>query len=97
MSFPRYPKYKPSGVEWLGEVPDIRTSSPVLRAKGPALCQPGATPQVFRRNITRAEGPAHPHAFGPPLQGSILRDTMTQGDAPGCHRSRRWRCKGGRP
>jgi type I restriction enzyme S subunit len=22
MSFPRYPKYKPSGVEWLGEVPD---------------------------------------------------------------------------
>ena len=21
MSFPRYPKYKPSGVEWLGEVP----------------------------------------------------------------------------
>lgn len=22
MSFPRYPKYRPSGVEWLGEVPD---------------------------------------------------------------------------
>ncbi|MCX6973000.1 MAG: restriction endonuclease subunit S [Verrucomicrobia bacterium] len=22
MSFPRYPKYKPSGVEWLGDVPD---------------------------------------------------------------------------
>ena len=22
MSFPRYPKYKPSGVEWLGEVPE---------------------------------------------------------------------------
>jgi type I restriction enzyme S subunit len=21
MSFPRYPAYKPSGVEWLGEVP----------------------------------------------------------------------------
>ncbi len=21
MSFPRYPKYKPSGVEWLGDVP----------------------------------------------------------------------------
>ena len=23
MSFPRYPKYKPSGVEWLGEVPTV--------------------------------------------------------------------------
>ena len=22
MSFPRYPKYKSSGVEWLGEVPE---------------------------------------------------------------------------
>ncbi len=22
MSFPRYPKYKPSGVEWLGDVPE---------------------------------------------------------------------------
>ena len=22
MSFPRYPHYKPSGVEWLGEVPE---------------------------------------------------------------------------
>jgi hypothetical protein len=22
MSFPRYPTYKPSGVEWLGEVPE---------------------------------------------------------------------------
>lgn len=22
MSFPRYPVYKPSGVEWLGEVPE---------------------------------------------------------------------------
>ena len=22
MSFPRYPKYKDSGVEWLGEVPE---------------------------------------------------------------------------
>jgi len=24
MSFPRYPKYKDSGVEWLGEVPAVR-------------------------------------------------------------------------
>ena len=24
MSFPRYPVYKPSGVEWLGEVPELK-------------------------------------------------------------------------
>jgi len=22
MKYPRYPKYRPSGVEWIGEVPD---------------------------------------------------------------------------
>lgn len=34
MSFPRYPKYKPSGVEWLGEVPEHWS---VTRLKG--LCR----------------------------------------------------------
>ena len=34
MSFPRYPKYKPSGVEWLGEVPEHWN---VTRLKG--LCR----------------------------------------------------------
>ncbi|MCY3004001.1 MAG: hypothetical protein NTV21_19570 [Planctomycetota bacterium] len=34
MSFPRYPKYKPSGVEWLGEVPEHWD---VTRLKG--LCR----------------------------------------------------------
>ena len=29
MSFPRYPKYKPSGVEWLGEVPDGWEAKPL--------------------------------------------------------------------
>jgi type I restriction enzyme S subunit len=29
MSFPRYPKYKPSGVEWLGEVPEGWTVRPL--------------------------------------------------------------------
>ena len=29
MSFPRYPKYKPSGVEWLGDVPDGWESKPL--------------------------------------------------------------------
>lgn len=41
MSFPRYPKYKPSGVEWLGDVPahwevkPIKRLSPVLRGASP--------------------------------------------------------------
>ena len=26
MSFPRYPKYKPSGVEWLADVPTVAGS-----------------------------------------------------------------------
>ncbi len=29
MSFPRYPKYKPSGVEWLGEVPEHWAVAPL--------------------------------------------------------------------
>ena len=32
MSFPRYPKYKPSGVEWLGDVPDDIVSGKALAA-----------------------------------------------------------------
>lgn len=31
MSFPRYPKYKDSGVEWLGEVPEHWTTLPLKR------------------------------------------------------------------
>jgi len=41
MSFPRYAKYKDSGVEWLGKVPEhwdvlaIKWLSPVLRGASP--------------------------------------------------------------
>ena len=41
MSFPKYPKYKDSGVEWLGEVPEhwtvisIKWLSPVMRGASP--------------------------------------------------------------
>ena len=41
MSFPRYPKYKVSGVEWLGDVPEhwgvvpIKWLSPVKRGASP--------------------------------------------------------------
>ncbi len=31
MSFPRYPKYKDSGVEWLGEVPEHWESQLISR------------------------------------------------------------------
>ena len=41
MSFPRYPKYKPSGVEWLGEVPE-HWALPKL--KGVATFSGGGTP-----------------------------------------------------
>jgi len=37
MSFPRYPKYKPSGVEWLGEVPE---GWEVVRLKRAAVAFP---------------------------------------------------------
>ena len=107
MSFPRYPSYKDSGVEWLGEVPadwggavpGWRASGPafVWRAKGPASCQPGATPQVHRRNGMRAESPAQPSAVGSPFQGLRHFCTATQGVALGWHGSRLWRCGGSQP
>jgi type I restriction enzyme S subunit len=34
MSFPRYPAYKPSGVEWLGEVPEHWQVKPLKRVAG---------------------------------------------------------------
>jgi hypothetical protein len=88
MSFSRYPKYKDSGVEWLGQVPE-------LRANGPALFQPGATPQGRGGNAVRAESPAQPCAGGSPFQGLRLPDADTQGVALGWHGTRRWRWKGG--
>jgi type I restriction enzyme S subunit len=50
MSFPRYPKYKDSGVEWLGEVPEhweivsIKWLSPVRRGASP---RPIEDPKYF--------------------------------------------------
>ncbi|MCC7014203.1 MAG: restriction endonuclease subunit S [Planctomycetes bacterium] len=41
MSFPRYPKYKPSGVEWLGEVPEHWGVKPIRKA---ARLESGHTP-----------------------------------------------------
>ncbi|MDD4964855.1 MAG: restriction endonuclease subunit S [Gallionella sp.] len=53
MSLPRYPKYKPSGVEWLGEVPEhwavksIKWLSPVQRGASP---RPIDDPKYFDDN-----------------------------------------------
>ncbi len=41
MTFPRYPKYKPSGVEWLGEVPEHWEVKPIRKA---ARLESGHTP-----------------------------------------------------
>ena len=50
MSFPRYPKYKESGVEWLGEVPEhwhikgMRNIANVVRGASP---RPAGDPRYF--------------------------------------------------
>jgi type I restriction enzyme, S subunit len=50
MSFPRYPKYKPSGVEWLGDVPEhwevilLRMVANVVRGASPL---PAGDPRYF--------------------------------------------------
>ena len=38
MSFPRYPKYKPSGVEWLGDVPEHWSVKPLKYLAGIDSC-----------------------------------------------------------
>ena len=47
MSFPRYPKYKPSGVEWLGEVPQHWEVWKLAHAF--ALIASGTTPKTDNR------------------------------------------------
>jgi type I restriction enzyme S subunit len=52
MSFPRYPAYKPSGVEWLGEVPEHWE---VIRLKNVLRCRitdgPHTTPEFIEEGI----------------------------------------------
>ncbi len=66
MSFPRYPVYKPSGVEWLGEVPEHWRIVPLknLVKRGTSISygivQPGepledGIPFVQTTNMTRGE------------------------------------------
>ena len=88
MSFPRYPAYKASGVEWLGEVPEHSFQ----RAKGPTKQQPRATPWVNERETRLAlKGRSKRWiAMGSPLQGSGHIRLRTQGVALGCYGAGRW-------
>ena len=56
MSFPRYPKYKDSGVEWLGEVPEHWGILPIKRIVAvPITDGPHETPrQVHKAHTTHA-------------------------------------------
>ena len=53
MSFPRYPKYKPSGVEWLGDVPEhwvvkrLKQACHVFPSNVDKKCHDGETPVVL--------------------------------------------------
>jgi len=52
MSFPRYPKYKPSGVEWLGPVPEHWRVLPIKRLVAvPITDGPHETPQFVDEGI----------------------------------------------
>ena len=80
-----------SGVEWLGQVPE-------LRANGPALIQPRATPWV--RVIASTSSPERAEqtcAGGSPFQRWMCWLAGTQGVALVWHGTRLWRCEGGAP
>lgn len=52
MSFPRYPHYKPSGVEWLGDVPEHWEIAPLKRLVSvPITDGPHETPQFFDAGV----------------------------------------------
>jgi type I restriction enzyme, S subunit len=52
MSFPRYPKYKDSGVEWLGEVPEHWGILPIKRIVAvPITDGPHETPQFLDEGV----------------------------------------------
>jgi hypothetical protein len=101
MSFPRYPKYKESGVEWLGQVPEHSCQ----RANGPLQPQPRATPWGNgRKGRLALKGRPNQHrVIGSPLQGSAHNRPHTQGVALGWVRSGLWpsgcghRALGGQP
>ena len=68
-----------------------KATSPLVRAKGPARCQPRATPWVCTTKRLSPEGAAQVSGgFVSPLQGCCSCGSLTQGVALGWHGSGRW-------
>ncbi|HEY6642182.1 restriction endonuclease subunit S [Povalibacter sp.] len=70
MSFPRYPKYKDSGVEWLGEVPEHWQIAPI---KYLVQIRSGGTPS--KENLSYWNGDV-PWASSKDLKAEVLSDTQ---------------------
>lgn len=70
MSFARYPKYKDSGVEWLGEVPEHWDVSPL---KYQVRLRSGGTPS--KENLAYWNGDV-PWASSKDLKSEVLSDTQ---------------------
>lgn len=77
MSLPRYPKYKNSGVEWLGEVPGHWQVFPLKRIVAvPITDGPHETPQFFDEGVpfVSAEAVASGSIDFTRVRGCISRD-----------------------
>ena len=81
MSFPRYPAYKPSGVEWLGEVPEHWEAAPIKRfglLKGGAGFpheNQGQEDEELSFHKVNALGKADHRGVLPPSENTITRET----------------------
>ena len=94
MSFPRYPEYKDSGVEWLGEVPSHWEVTQLKRYVDPnrqityGIVQAGPNvsagiPYIRPADMTEERGVLHPEEVlrtSPEIASSYLRSTITTGD-----------------
>ena len=70
MSFPRYPKYKASGVEWLGEVPQHWE---IGRVKHYFRTCSGGTPNTSQQELYYADESGIPWVRTTDLQNDVLR------------------------
>ena len=66
MSFPRYPKYKDSGVEWLGEVPAQWEVVP-LKHLASLKTSEATTWHAYRNELDSSTFPFSPFFIIPPL------------------------------
>ena len=69
MSFPRYPKYKPSGVEWLGDMPKHWVIASVRRIL--RRIEQGWSPECFSRS-------AGPNEWGVVKSGCVNRGVFVE-------------------